>query len=279
MDTELFWNMPDEELFSQARRRSVRKPLFQASPILWDTRCEADPPCRHCKWESFKNTGRIINTRLTNDQAVARARFLEEKGVDRAFLATGWLGCQTPPALAETVSAIKESTSLELYALLGAVDRASLKLLKNAGLDGFLCGLESPNEQAYRSFRPGGDSLTDRIRALDDAAELGLAIWSGFLLGLGETQEDCRHGIELLSRYPLESLSILPFMPFPDTPMYRAAPPAPYYMARIMAIAGLILAPKHVFVDQEGSYGIYGRLADANGVYAHPEGNKKSLRR
>ena len=154
--------------------------------------------------------------------------------------------------------------------------RRSLVNLKAAGMDGYLCGLESPNEEIYKRFRPAGDTLTDRLTALKIAQDINLKIWSGFLVGLGETDEDISGGLETLRELDPESLSILPFTPFPNTEMWAENPANPLQWARVMASARIFLPKPNLFSDQtEGFYQGYGILGGANGFYVFP--GKKPL--
>jgi biotin synthase len=205
------------------------------------------------------------------DETIRWVKALESDGIDRTFVASGWMGYDVPAEFLTHVSAIRENTALEIYGLFGALNKKSLKNLREAGLDGYLCSLESPNEAVYRSFRPGGDSLQDRLRALDWAESLGLKRWSGFLIGLGESEEDIEEGLRLLKSLMPESLSILPFTPFPYTPMQAAAPANPMLWARTAAAATLLIPEANVFTDQTADvYRPYSDLFKPNGIYELP---------
>ncbi|ODA42027.1 radical SAM protein [Desulfosporosinus sp. BG] len=212
----------------------------------------------------------------TLKEVKARTQVLVEAGIQRVFLASGWMGYEVPEFYYDCIHSIKEDSNLDVYGLFGALNRTSLLNLKRAGMDGYLCGLESPNEAIYKRFRPAGDTLTDRISALKTAKGLNLKIWSGFLVGLGETDEDVSVGLEILRGLEPESLSILPFTPFPNTEMWDENPANPLKWARAMAIARTYLRKPDLFSDQtEGFYQGYGILGGANGFYSFP--GKKSL--
>lgn len=258
-------------LFTGAGAIAGKRSLILCSPAVITGECTTTPVCRHCKWEYLKWQNPLFHRRRTREEMVARAKELEELGIHRAFLPSGWMGYRIPEYFCEYVRAVKDNCRLEIYSLMGALDKESLAALKDAGLDGCLCGLESPNERIYRQFRPGGDSLAERLETIVNAKALGLKVWSGFLVGLGETEADIIKGLTLLHELDVDSVSILPFTPYPNTAMERENPANPYTWARVMAIARLFLKKPDFFSDfTDGFYGEYGKLGGANGFYVFP---------
>ena len=107
--------------------------------------------------------------------------------------------------------------------------------------------------------------------ALRAAREAGLKIWSGFLVGLGETEEDIARGFGLLSEFEPDSLSILAFTPYPSTDMAFEDCANPSRWARWMASARLLFPKANVFSDfTDGFYGAFAEHAGANGFYVFP---------
>ena len=230
------------------------------------------PPCRHCKWEYFKARGIQTGRRRDPAETAQWVKHLWNQGIRRTFVASGWMGYKIPSEFLRQVAVVRENSELEIYGLFGALDKQSLLDLKAAGMQGYLCSLESPSEAVYRSFRPGGDSLQDRLRAIDWAAEMGLAIWSGFLVGLGETESDIKNGVGMLKKMNPASLSVLPFTPFPNTRMIDSMPARPYDWARAAAISTLAMPKADIFGDQaSGMYRPYADLFAPNGAYVVPK--------
>jgi biotin synthase len=268
---ENFFALPEEELFARAREINGRKKPVGAGPSIAEERCHTSPPCPHCKWEFFKAKGIQQGRAHTLEETLENAKALEAMGADRTFVATGWLGYEVPREVMAHVENIRNNTSLDVYALIGAVSKNSLAELKAAGLTGYLCGIESPSERVYRTFRPGGDSLEDRRRALRDARDLGLKLWSGFLIGFGETDEEIAAGIAEMGELQPESVSILPFIPVPFTPMRVSNPANPWIWAKAAAAGTLACPGSDIFSDQgQGMYAAYGELFAPNGAYVFP---------
>ncbi|MDR2108829.1 MAG: hypothetical protein LBP28_05160 [Coriobacteriales bacterium] len=226
--------------------------VVTASPLILTGRCTTTPGCRHCKWEYLKSLGKpsFIND-PTVKEVVKRAHALAEIGISRAFFATGWLGLRLPESYLNVVEQVCEAEPrLEYYGLFGALDSYSHRRLAKAGLSGMLTSLESPSEPVYRSFRTAGDSLLDRLRALEYARECGLALWTGFLVGLGEQEDDVVWGLETIARFEPESVSLLPFEPFPHTQMSDWPATDLRWLARVNAAARAFLPPSVVlFTD------------------------------
>ena len=132
-----------------------------------------------------------------------------------------------------------------------------------------LTSLESPSERVYQGFRPGGDSLEDRIRSFSYVREAGLKLWSGFLVGLGETPDEAARGIEILRAVQPESVSILAFEPYPDTEMANDPPTDLAWLARVNAVARIALpGVTYFFTDHTEPFeSTYGRRLGMNGSY------------
>lgn len=274
-------SFPEEALYAQAREvAGSHHGSMQASPLILTGNCTTRPICRHCKWEHFKAVSKnefVLDK--SADEVVERAHLLVRMGIGRAFCATGWMGYRLPDRFVASVAAIREAEpDLELYGLFGALDRESHHMLAQVGLTGMLTGLESPNEEIYRMFRPGGDSLADRLHALEFAKEEGLAVWTGFLVGLGEDEDDVIDGISLMRRFDPESVSILPFVPFPDTPMAGNPRVDPSWLARINAVARIALPDVHYFFSDhaDGFDETTERALGMNGSYETGIGKTKA---
>ncbi|MDR3053513.1 MAG: hypothetical protein LBU48_06610 [Coriobacteriales bacterium] len=270
--TRALFSLSSEELFAQARACAGRySQTITAAPLILTGDCTTDPPCRHCKWKHL----RVIKPRSFTqdrplDELIAHMRVLVNHGIARVFIATGWLGYRLPRACIDTIVSLREALpTLELFGLFGALDRQSHVDLASAGLDGMLTSLESPNEAIFKGFRPGGDTLSSRLEALAFAREAGLTIWTGFLMGLGEDEDDVARGIELIRPFEPQSLSILPFEPFAHTPMEHHPACDSEALARANAVARIALpTTEYFFSDRLDNLGQeYARQIGINGFY------------
>ena len=78
----------------------------------------------------------------------------------------------------------------------GNVPYETLKILKDNGLQLFVCGYESGNQQILHNIKKG--MLVPRLREFSsDCRKLGIKIHGTFIVGLpGETQETLQETIE-----------------------------------------------------------------------------------
>ena len=147
-----------------------------------------------------------------------RAKLAEKEGIDWLFMPSGCKGAELPEYFYDRVRDVKQNSNIKTYGLFGTTGRRSLSLLKEAGMAGFRCGIESPNESILKRVRPS-DDLKTRLQTIMDAKDLGLKVWSGFIVGLGESQEDIARGIKMLKDLEVDSVSIGWFNPVPFTEM------------------------------------------------------------
>jgi len=259
------------DLFSQAQALAAKRPRLNCSPNLLNGSCTTTPLCRHCKWEGFKLQDNRFSRLRGKEEFLERGKNLEAAGIDRIFIPSGWMGYDLPEVYYDYIRDLRAAVKTELWSLMGSLSLDSLKKLQDAGLNGVLCGLESPNTEVYRRFRPGGDSLEDRLKTLENAKKLGFSLWSGFLVGLGENEKDVEAGIQILKGFEPESISILAFLPGLGTQMEKDPPANPWHWAVSMAKTRLAFPEADFFSDQtSGFMEAYGRLGGANGYYVFP---------
>lgn len=259
------------DVFSQAAELVKAKKKIYCSPNVITGSCSTQPTCLHCKWEYLKVHQPDFQRRRSLEEIIERTKVLNEAGIHRIFLPSGWMGYRIPDYFPKYMATVKENTEAEIYGLFGTIDLKSLLELKAAGMDGYLCGLESPSEEIYRRFRPGGDGWAERIETLRQVKKLGMKVWSGFIFGLGENQLDIMNGLKILAELEVDSVSILPFTPYPLTPMVDSDPPNPYQWAKLLAVSRIYLNNPNVFADQtEGFFSAYAKLGSANGFYVFP---------
>lgn len=264
---EVLSQVDSQELFTRAAKIASTKEQHFWSPVVLSGECRAAPPCRHCKWESFKSARPAFGLAKSEAEVLRCAEAALHAGATHLLAPSGWLGPKIPEYFCERIRALKKHFNAEIYGLCGAVDKSSLERLRDAGMDGYQCGLESPDETVYRRFRPGGDSLTDRIRTLRDAKSLGLKTWSGFLLAFGLSDAAALEGLKTLKKLDTDWIAVQPFVPYPNTELQTEDPTNPYRWTRMMAIARLYFDPRVHIVASENS-GVYANFVDKTGANA-----------
>ncbi len=250
-------------LLNEARKTgSVKDTIFSAHIII-DSHCVIVPPCLHCNWRARDELQKDYRKRMSVSDVVQRVKQAKDDGLNKLYIVTGFLGENPPDFVFEYVEAVKKNVNIETYCMLGTINRSSLQRLKNTGLDGYYCGLESPNHAVYAKVRPG-DSLEDRINLLKNAKEIGLKTWSGFILGLGENQADIARGIEILKEIETDVVSYGQFHPAAYTEMEDGVVPQPFGVAKALAATRICMKEVDLFTGYD--FVEWGFLAGCNGV-------------
>jgi len=256
-------------LFKEAREMAKNKPTKFASGALIDTYCSSNPPCRHCRWRFLEKFNPGFRRVMPKPEIISRALHAEREGIDWLFMPSGCKGSHLPDYFYDDVRDIKRNSGIELYGLFGTTDRKSLSLLKEAGMDGFRCGIESPNESILKEVRPS-DDLHARVRTIRDAKDMGLKVWSGFIVGLGESREDIARGMKLLKELAVDSVSLGWFEPSPFTEMEQNDPPNPFWAAKVMAAMRIYLGDIDMLGHWRNNNPEWGFRAGCNGALAEP---------
>ncbi len=251
-------------LFKRAQEIAKNRESRFRWPIFFNTNCTVNPRCRHCFWYGSRYYDTDWIRRYSLEEVVEKATTLEKAGIKKTHLVSGWMGYEVPEYYYDYISAIKAKTHLEIYGQFGPLSRECLVRLKKAGMDGYWTGIEVMNETAFKNLRPG-DSLEARLKTLRETKELGLGVWSSFLIGVGETDEDVAREIEFVKELGIGSLMVIPLKPVPFTEMERAEFPNQYRVAKAMAAARISLGEKVDIVSFTGmSYIEWGIRAGAN---------------
>ena len=257
-------------LFKTAREMAKDKPTVFASGVPFDSYCFSDPPCLHCRWRFIEKFDPGFRRIATKKDVISRALLAEKEGIDWLFMPSGCKGAELPEYFYEYVRDIKQNSSIELYGLFGTTGRRSLARLKEAGMDGFRCGIESPNASILKKVRPS-DDLKTRLKTVRDAKDAGLKVWSGFIIGLGETPEDIATGMRLLKDLAVDSVSFGWFEPVPFTEMETEDSPNPFWAAKVMAAMRIYLGNIDILAHWRNNNAEWGFRAGCNGALAEAD--------
>lgn len=260
-------NEDNPSLFKEARSIARNRGILFFSPLFITTECNIKPLCNHCSWTSLRHYTDDFSRRYPLEEVIEKAIYLEKLGIKRTMMPSGWIGYDLPDYFYEYIKEVKEHTNLELIGFSGAINNESLCKLKKAGIDGYWCGLETLNKGIFEKIRPG-DDLNARIKTLRNTKKLGLLVWSGFLVGIGENEKDIMQQISLLKELEADNVGIQPFRPSPYTEMEKYSAPAPYWLAKIIAVTRISLEKPDIATFSDLSSVVWGIRAGANGFWA-----------
>lgn len=231
----------EDDIFGKARELAQERDLVLSSPLVMTRECKFSPLCRHCSWRAnralMKN---YANAKVNKQEAISRAIHIQQSGVTRVYLVSGWMGKNLPDYFFECIEAIKENTQLDITATFGPINKSDLVAIKGLGVDRVSCGLETTNAKAFHDLKPA-DSFEIRLETLQMAKEMGFRISTNFLIGIGETIDDLDAGIRLVEQLGVDFLSISSLQPIPFTETEKWDRPRPYLVAKVTAAARIAL--------------------------------------
>jgi biotin synthase len=229
------------DIFGQARKLAHQRNLMFSAPIVLTRGCKAAPLCRHCSWRApGKMMKKYTATKTTVSEAVSRAKHIEKSGLGRVYLVSGWMKDALPSFFFDCVENIRKNTQLEIVANFGGITKPDLARLKEAGVDGINCAIETTNTQVFYQLKPG-DSYEARFNTLRDAKEMGFKTCTNLIIGIGESIEDIDNSIRVVDELGLDFLSVSSIQPTPFTETEDWDRPKPYLLGRIGAAARISL--------------------------------------
>jgi biotin synthase len=171
--------------------------------------------CAYCGLN--RHNRRLQRYRLTNGEILAAAENVCRAGIRTIVLQSGEDDHLDPDWLARVIETLKSRFDVAVTLSVGEHRRAEYRLWKEAGADRYLLKIETTDLALYRRLHPGM-SFENRIRCLENLAELGYQTGSGDLIGLpGQTIESLTGDILFFKKGNFDMLSVSPFIPHADT--------------------------------------------------------------
>jgi len=209
------------------------------------TRCSTNPPCRYCARASTDRSF-VLDKPLTPEEIEVGAKFIAERGCKRVVLGGGTLWEGAGPYVIRAVEIVKRvAPRLGIWVNVGpSITREDLVKLKEMGVLEVCSSLETVNINAFKQAKPG-DSFNARLKLMELIEEVGLGLASVMMVGLpGTSYEDYVDHILFLSKFQSIKRGHFPitgFRPIPGTPFESMSAALPVDVAKVGAIARLIL--------------------------------------
>jgi biotin synthase len=153
-------------------------------------------------------------------QIVSEAKLAKENGALGYCLVTAGKGLDDKKVdfVARTAKAIKaEVKNLNLIACNGTADKEQLTYLKKAGIDSYNHNLET--SQRYYSEICQTHSWNERYETCENVKDVGLALCSGGIFGMGENEEDRSELLKAIASLTPESTPLNFYHPNPALPI------------------------------------------------------------
>lgn len=179
--------------------------------------CSED--CKFCAQSSHYKTKVDVYDLVSKDEAMKLAKENEDEGVNRFSLVTSGKGIDDKDFenVLEIYESLGESVKMNLCASLGILDQEKFTRLKECGITMYHHNLET-NKEYYKEICTT-HSYDERIDTINRAKNVGMAVCSGGIIGLGESMEDrIKLAFELKS-LGVESIPINVLNPVKGTPL------------------------------------------------------------
>lgn len=183
-------------------------------------KCSED--CKWCSQSKFHQTDIEVYDLIPKDQACAQARKNEKAGVRKFSLVTSGrtISHSHLDQLCEIYRELKTSSSLELCASMGLLDREKMQKLYDAGVRNYHCNIETA--PSYFPSLCSTHTIEEKKETLRIAQEVGLRRCSGGIIGMGETMEQRIEMAMTLREMGIESIPINILNPIAGTPLEKS---------------------------------------------------------
>ncbi len=204
----------------QVRREHVGDGVLLRGIIEFSNVCRNT--CMYCGLH--RDNHRLQRYRLTREQILAAAGNIRHAGIKTVVLQSGEEDNLDGGWLQQVIEEIKSRFDVAVTLSVGERRREEYEQWKQAGADRYLLKIETSDPSLYRELHPGM-SFENRIRCLQDLAELGYQTGSGNLVGLkGQSLRSLVGDVRFFKQGNFDMISVSPFIPHPHTPL--AAEPA-----------------------------------------------------
>jgi len=195
--------------------------------------------CKYCGISNYNNKIKRYNISERDIIKIADTA-VNDYGFMALVLQSGESDEYSIDQICRIIRKIREDIAVLIFVSLGELTKNEMKKLYDAGARGFLLRFETSNEKLYSKLHPGY-SLSDRIKCLKNAYEVGYFIVTGGLIGLpGQTKKDILNSILLAKELNTEMYSFAPFIPTPDTPLSNLELPDEKEVLKTLAISRIV---------------------------------------
>lgn len=228
---------PDQESVHSAAdsiRRHYMGDHFHLCSIINARSGSCSEDCRFCSQSIRYQTDAPSYSIIDREKAVIIARDNQAHGVYRLSLVTSGhsVDKKTWRELAELYGKIHAQTNMELCASMGFLNQERADQLAEVGITRYHCNLET-NKQRFPEIC-STHSWQNKVDTLHTAAEAGMSVCSGGIIGMGESMEERLELAFELQDLGVQSIPINILTPIAGTPFADLHPlPVPEVLTTI----------------------------------------------
>ena len=274
-DALLLKDEAEKELFELARNR--RKECFPDNRAQSRSVIEISNICRQkCRYCSIGGKDQKHNYTLDAAQMEMLMDYLYGSGRRVVLLQSG----ENPSEafIRDVILAIQnikaKHEDLRIILCMGDLSREQYQRLYDAGATDYVLKFEASNEELFKYCKPN-DSLSQRLKCIQDLSEIGYRVGSGNIVGLPhQTIDDIVSDIKLVHELPLGMNSTTIFVPAENSDFANEPAGDPIMTLNMMAIMRIMnphrLMPTTSSLEKMIPDGQYlGLMAGANTVTIH----------
>lgn len=215
--------------------------------------------CKWCAQTHRHNTNCATYNFLDESRTMDAARLNEQTGIRRFSLVTSGRAVSDKDLenFISIIRRLRKETNLHLCVSMGLLTEQQLERLKEAGIERYHCNMET-SEKMW-PLLVTTHSQEDKRRTIDAARRCGMAICSGGIIGMGETEEDRVDFAIMLRDMGVDSVPMNILNPIKGTPLENTPLIKEEEIVRCAAVWRFIL-PKQVIRFAGGR----GRLSKRN---------------
>ncbi len=214
-------DMPSDELRDAAAQVTARfmPRQFDSCSIINARSGLCSENCKWCAQSAHYTTGCDNYPMVPYDECMEAARLNHEGGVRRFSLVASGKAVRGKAlaTMCGMMADIKERTGLYTCASLGLLGREEMQQLRDAGVQRYHCNLETAPSHFVTLCTT--HTYEDKLRTIEYAHELGMAVCSGGIIGMGETPRQRAEFALALRRARPHSIPINILAPIPGTPL------------------------------------------------------------
>ena len=175
--------------------------------------------CKWCAQTRHHDTGCVTYNFLDENKTMEAARLNEKTGIRRFSLVTSGrtVSDKDLEDFIQIIRRLKEETNLRLCASMGLLTEPQLARLREAGIERYHCNMET-SERMWPNLVTT-HSQEDKRKTIEAARRQGMAICSGGIIGMGETEEDRVDFALMLRKMGVDSVPMNILNPIKGTPL------------------------------------------------------------
>src|SRR5256885_4914482 len=246
------YDQPLFDLISQSRAvhlRHWRGEEVQRCSLLSIKTGGCSEDCAYCAQSSHYSTGVEREELLSLETVLTVARHARSQGATRFCMGAAWEGVRDVSEKFERVLEIVREVSqlgMEVCVTLGEIGPVEARKLKAAGVTAYNHNIDT-SPQFYPQI-VSTHTFNDRLNTIAAVQESGMSVCCGGIIGMGESENDRLHMLEVLSNLdpPPESVPINCLMAMPGTPLADQPSVNIFELIRLIAVARIALPKARV---------------------------------